>query len=488
MAKRRSRLASALSGLGIGISNASQQYLRQHLQEQTQDRFDARQLAAADRQFVAAVNQGVAKGEIDPVQASSMLAARGITADPSSFETVRPPLRNRLDALLGTDIAEATSPEMVPSTEMITGAGRREGAFLPADLMVSGAAADDPFAGARSELLDYQQQAETKRKALREQPTERLEIVDPATGIPSVQFVSRYGSPVQVGPSATQKGVLGGEEIAANLGVSGPAKAAQAALEAKGTAQATQDVEYSPEGISGAARKAGATAQATQDVALSPEAQEARTREAVDKELRMLTATLPRKIELAREQAKIDIQQAVGKDNAINLNASVRAQESLKPFFQKVTALTDRLNRYESGLFARGAGAVQTAQYYAGGSPDLRELEQVIAQNARQLAIAMGVREANVSEKETAQALAGIGLSAWATREERRNALRNLQDLIDLGPVVAARMGGGEGITARMTTAADLIRQRREVEQAAIKAGAVSYIDPVTGGVIPVIQ
>lgn len=240
MAKRKA-WQRALGGLGEGISNASTLMLRQQLTDQLQDRYDKRQLLAADRLFLSEVNERVAKGEIEPQQASMMLKARGIDVPPTSLEGVRPSLRRRLDPV-GSEIDKATTPEGVLSDLSIASAGKREGGFLGDDFMVPGASIDDPFAGAKPEVLEIRDRAETRRRSLQAKPSERVEVEDPLSGVTSTQFVSPYAGPVTTSGTSKQQGALAGSKESATTDVAGPGRAAQAGREA----QAVLDVENTP--------------------------------------------------------------------------------------------------------------------------------------------------------------------------------------------------------------------------------------------------
>ena len=447
--------------------------LRTLMQDRLQERYDRR--AAENAKAIAAREEEGAKrrsaielmgkaatGEADPDGVSQMLAALGI-ADVDPSQVPQPAPRRRMEKLVGEGIDKATSPEMIDTDEAIAGKARTAGVALPEfayeGMEATSAETPDPYEHVGSLGREFGERAGAKRRSLMAKPTEKVDVLT-ADGSQQTQFVSPYAGTVQSKPSAAQQGVIKGTEKISELETSGDALADQVEREA----------------------------QARQNVELSPEAQNARVREAVNKEIATLKATLPMQLQIATEKAKIELANAVNKENAVNFASGARAAQNLGPFFDRVAELTKSLNTEESGLMARAQGATLTGLSYAGYAPKVQELEQLIAQNSRQLAIAMGVREANVSEKETAQAMKGIGLSQWSTVAERRNALRNLQDLITLSPAIAARVPSNAGIGERVSLAQQFMRQRRSAEQEAIKAGAASYLDPVTGGITAVIQ
>ena len=445
--------------------------LRTLMQDRLQERYDrraaenakeiaARQSEADLMDYIETLNKEVAEGG-DPSSAAQRLSMRaGQRVEPSVFEGARPSPQRRMTKAVGEDIAKASSPEMVPTDEMIAGADQTQGLSIP-DFAVEGMdfSGNDPYRLSSSTARDFGAQAGAKRRALMAKPSKQVTVQNP-DGSEQVDFVSEYEGPVRTKPDAAGQGVIKGTEKVSELGASGDALASQVEKEAK----------------------------ARQKVELSPEAQNARVREAVNKEIATLKATLPIQLDLATRKAAIEVQSAVNKENATNLASGARAAQQLGPFFDRVAELTKSLNTEDSGLMARAQGAVITGKAMAGYAPKVQELEQLIAQNARVLAIAMGVREANVSERETEQALKGIGLSQWSTTTERRNALRNLQDLITLSPAIAARVPSNAGIGERVSLAQQFMRQRRSAEQEAIRAGAASYLDPVTGGITAVIQ
>lgn len=472
MAKRR--LAGAFAGLGQGLTNASDILLRTMMQDRLQERYDrraaenakaiaAREETAANRRAALALMEKTATGDADPEGASEMLSLLlGKPIDAAQVPQQSP--RRRLENTIGKSITDAKTPEDVPTDLDIIGVAKSRGVndMLSPEMLVADATTDHPFAVSPPEVRELGARAGVRRRSL--DVPEIVDYEDPITGAKGKRTVSRrdpaMATGVTLGPTSEQAGALAGQRKSVELETSGDAIAAQV----------------------------GREAQARQNVELSPEAQQARTAEAVNREVATLKATFPIQLKLATEKAALEVQQSVNKENAANVAAGARAAQQLAPFFDRVSELTKALNTEESGLLARAKGAVLTAKSYAGSAPKVQELEQLISQNARQLAVAMGVREANVSERETQQALKGIGLSQWSTATERRNALRNLQDLITLGPAVAARVPSNAGIGERMAVAQELTKYRRTAEQEAIAAGAETYLDPVTGGLTKVIK
>jgi hypothetical protein len=456
MAKRKG-WQRALGGLGIGIANASQYAMQQQNLERQNERILGRQQIMDAQNFIESLTKEVSEG-LPPEQAVARAKLRGINIDPAKLEAVRPTLRKRLGSALDKPIMDATSPESVPTMQDIASIGKAQGAsFLPDEFMVEGAQTDDPLAGAGAapELRDIVARAETKRRSLMDRPTERAEVQDPISGAKSLQFVSPYAGPIQTTPTAAQEGTLAGNKDVAENVVSGPSKVAQAAAEARATGQANQDVQNNPANVSGAAKRAGSIATAESN------------------------ARLPNDIKIAQTRANIELQNATDKASAQNLAESTRAAQQMTAFFNKFKGLSDKINTRE-GIAGRAVGLMRAGQAMIGDDPDVAQMQQLISQNLRPLAILMGVREANVSESETKQALAGIGIKPWSTHTEAVNALRNLQDLIDLAPIVAARANPYAPIGDRISMASDLTQLRRQAEQDAIAGKYESYIDPVT--------
>ena len=467
MARRRRGVGARLmAGLGEGLANLGPMMLRQQQMDRMDERAAKSQQAILDRQQTMAresaareILKEVAEGA-DPQSAVARLSALGINLEPSALEQVRPtPQRRMLPTV--DKINAATDYAGVLPEESVLQAGRKENLFDAqfAGPMLEG---EEGMAGFDPAVRDTVKTAGARRRSFLDAP-EKVTRTNPATGQSEMLTTSLgqlQNEPLAMGPTPEQQGVFKGIEEGATITQVGPQRAAQKGAEAK----------------------------ATLDVEQSPEAQAARTREAVNREVATLKATLPMQLELATKKAAIEVQQAVNKENAANVSASARASGDLSRFFTKVADLTRDLNDQEFGPSARAQGAIATAGSYVGMEPRIQELEQLIAQNARQLAIAMGVREANVSEKETVQALKGIGLSQWSTGTERRNALRNLQDLITISPAIAARSTANASVGERMSLGQNLMRARRAAEQEAIKAGFSVYLDPVTGAPTKVIQ
>lgn len=471
MAKRRA-LARALSGLGEGMANASATYLRHHQQKELQDRYDDRAAEAAKASFARTefsanraaareIQNKVATGELDPQQGAMMISTLiGEDVQPETFEPMRPPLMKRLGKKFDP-MLNASYPEGLPSDDEIINFAKADGGAIPGvmDTPMSG----DPFGNLRSEVRDYAGGVGVRRRALQSRPTERVKKEDPITGEESETMMSPYAMTggVTVSPTAEQKGALAGTERATFLDTAGNAEAAQA----------------------------GNVAGATEDARNTPGRQSARTREAVNREVLIMRQTLPLKLELASKTAAAEIQQAVNKENAVNVAGSIKASGLLMgpQFFDQVVDITRKMNDQE-GLDARIKGIGTTIGYYTGGAPELKELEQLISQNRRLLGQAFGVKEGNPSDKDMENVRNAIGLDQWSTATERINALRNLQDMISIGPTVASRLPPNVPMATRMEMAKTLTKSRHDAEDAAIAAGATEYNDPVTNSRIKVIR
>lgn len=471
MAKRRA-LARALAGLGEGVANASNMYLRHRQQQDLQDRYDTRADAAATASFkrtqftdtqrsVRDVQNKIATGELDPAQGAAMIEGLiGDSVDPSVLEPIRPSLAKRLGKKFDP-LMDSTIPEGLPTDEEIVNFAKADGGAIPGviDTPMSG----DPFGNFKPEVRDFANAVGVRRRALQSRPTERVEEVDPITGTPKLSFRSPYNTttPIETGPSAEQKGALEGAQRATFLDTAGDAEAKQA----------------------------GNVAGATEDARNTPGRQQARTREAVDRDIQIIKGTMPYKLDLASKTAAMEIQQAVNKENETNVAGSIKASGLLMgpQFFDQVVDITRRMND-QDGLDARIQGAGTTIAYYLGGAPELKELEQLISQNRRLLGQAFGVKEGNPSDKDMENVRNAIGLDQWSTATERINALRHLQDMISIGPTVSSRLPANADMATRMEMAKSLTAARRAAEDEAIKAGATEYNDPVTHSRIKVIQ
>lgn len=483
MAKRRA-LSRALAGLGEGIANASTLYQRHRQQADLQDRYDTRAENAATASFartefsanrtaVREIQNKVATGDLDPHQGAVMIAGLlGENVDPAQLAPQLEPMRPSLTKRLGKKfdpMMDATIPEGLPTDEEIAsfagdaaeqGRMPSPGSAFTIETPMSGGA----LAEFKPEVRDFANAVGVRRRALQSRPTERVTKAGRTPDEPaSVEMVSPYDMTggVTVGPSASEKGTLEGSERTAFLNTAGGAEAQQAAN----------------------------VAGATEDARNTPGRQQARTREQVDRDIQIIKGTMPYKLELASKTAAMEIQQAANKENATNVAGSIKASGLLMgpQFFDQVVDITRKMNTQE-GLDARIQGLGTTIAYYTGGAPELKELEQLISQNRRLLGQAFGIKEGNPSDKDMENVRNAIGLDQWSTGTERMNALRHLQDMISIGPMVSSRLPATADMATRMELAKRLTTARREAEDAAIKAGATEYNDPVTNSRIKVIQ
>lgn len=484
--RRRSFGAKFAYGLGQGIQQASDTLMKQALADRQNDRIMERQAASEFNRYLTGLQESVAKGETTPEQAAQSLTLKtGRTIEPGMFRGLQPPLmQRRAMQPIGEQILRADTPAEVPDVNTMFRAASEAGSPNVAGLMDmasrGGIDLESLLAEAPLDVQAATRGATVKRRALTEQPTEIATVTTPqGTFQQPVSKFNMNAPPLQTAPAPFVKGQMAGQEqlgefatVSPELlgsraatqeralleGV-GPARAAQAGAEttARGTAQFGVDRARAGFDVSQAARTAGAQA----------------------------AARLPYEINLATERARIELQAALTKDNEMNVMQSSRVAGQLTPFLQKAAEITDRLNVYE-GTTARVMGGVERGKQMLGMSTDVTALDNLISQYARQWAMAMGVREANVSERETEQALKGIGLSASATRTERNNALNSLTDLATLAPVVAARLGPDATITERMALASKLATERATARDAALQQPqAKGYYDPVTNAVLP---
>lgn len=228
MARRRNRL---LQGLGEGLTNVSNLLLRTHMQDRLQERYDERAAntaaATAERAEQAAIRakalealMAVSKGDSDPAQAASLIAAiTGKELDPSALEGVRPSPRRRMEGALGEKIGSAASPEMVPDDTTIASIATTEGLGLPSfatEGMLPSSGDADPYETAGGIAREFGQRAGARRRALMQKPTETVTGTDDS-GANFTRKMSPYDllNPFRTSPTAQQQGVLAGTEDAA---------------------------------------------------------------------------------------------------------------------------------------------------------------------------------------------------------------------------------------------------------------------------------
>jgi uncharacterized protein YdeI (YjbR/CyaY-like superfamily) len=497
MAERRKvgsqRGRKFVSGVGKGLSDVMSYLLAENSREQQQVRMLNRQSLLSEQntlqQLTAQAQEKVANGEWTPEQAEAMLASRGVTADPGAITSMQPPLaRRKVFSEVGDRIGSATTPETVPMELEIMNAANAAGApNIRGLIQMASAAGMDPAAFMGETPTEVQSMAQTagaKRRALRERPTQFVEQQTPEGG--SVQTpVSLYGGPVSTKLTAADRGRLSGVEKMAEL-VAGPTPEMMGTR--KGLEEAAQLNVAGPSRARQAGAEAQAGAQGRFNVEFSPQAQGARINEAAAVATAQARARMPFEMQAMREKAMIDVRTAVDKTHAEQVASAAKAASDLVPFLEEATKLTEGMNTGE-GVTQRVLGGFRSAMAMGGMDADVTRLDQLIQQNARRWAVAMGVREANVSESETAGALRGIGLRPGATATERQNALNSLWDLATLGPAVAARVSPQAGIQERMDMAKELAAARNAARAQAVKTvGATQFIDPVTNTLMPVIR
>lgn len=274
MAKRRWSTGRRLAyGLGKGLSGALSDISRNRMAERSAERVARRQeegdirtagyaRSAAEQlakqknlDEIADLLPQVSEGKITPDAVWASMQARGMDGMfPSEFgvdyagtgevqqeaganaqatgqalQSLRPPMRRKLESTVGEKIGSATSPEQL----------------LPDDIMGQLLAADDRvvpddsepgmrIGGIRPEAYEYQVRAEDKQRALLQKPTNVVSGVDPVTGQSFTRKVSdeTLGQGVVTSPTPEQagvnKGMTEGTADVTNLGISGDAEAQQA--------------------------------------------------------------------------------------------------------------------------------------------------------------------------------------------------------------------------------------------------------------------
>jgi len=124
---------------------------------------------------------------------------------------------------------------------------------------------------------------------------------------------------------------------------------------------------------------------------------------------------------------------------------------------------------------------------------DLRELDQLLSRMIRPIARASGAKEANISDNDLDRALQVLSLDVMSSAEERVIALRNIRDLIVLGPILMNEFHEDMGFLPRLNrivngSEATRAAERAKIQEAeAIEAmggtieGPLTFFDPATG-------
>lgn len=484
MAKRKrgrgSRIAEAL---GESLTNISSMMQRSMMQDRIDKRQQENNLAILDRQgenattqFLNSLMADLAANKVTPEQVSAAHEMTG-RKTPAAMAQIQPTTRRRLEDTVGKSIMEADAPEEVPGDLDIASMARTLGvgdrfpgldpAFTEGMAPADGALADlDPIA------VDFSQRATARRNALQEKPTNVVDVTN-SDGSTSSRAVSLYdlaNAPIQTGPTSYEKGVNEGIAETAKIYTAGEAIAGQKGAEAAATTTGSETAKMAPglvnARVTEAARTAGARA----------------------------AAELPYQIRLATERATIEARQSANADHIKNASAAAAATAKLQPFVTRFGELIDRINTGE-GMTQAVIGGGRELLSWMNMDAEVSELNQLTKQNLRGIAQAMGVREAQVSDKDQEIVAAGLGITAMTGRQEASNAYRNLIDITTIAPIVAARTSFDTPMEQRMALAKQLMNERRAAENAALtlaqqqrKTGTIYYKDPVTGGVLRLIQ
>lgn len=149
-------------------------------------------------------------------------------------EGVRPPLRRRLEGVVGKRIDDATTPEALEPGGIVGQLRATDGAVgLGDEFLVDPTDPGQQGMALVPEAQEYLRRAQDKAQALRSKPGERLTITNPdgskSVSTPSIADFAR--GPIQIEPTSAQQGALKGEEEKATLNVVGGARAQQAGAE-----------------------------------------------------------------------------------------------------------------------------------------------------------------------------------------------------------------------------------------------------------------
>jgi hypothetical protein len=448
----RRLLAGAIGGFSEGFSDA-------YKRKDVLDRADRQNTAIAERQLLTDIlnrdqelEAKVASGELTPEQASQMAQASRrfskIQYPVPNFASLQPSEEKRAEPVRRR-IEEAASPEMMPPEESVRSDFRTRG-------IEGGEIAPVPGPGAG--LANYNPQIAGALDIRRR----RLEGFDTARK----QKIADVGETAHVSALGTGRGTATAkaEDFENEL-----ARAGRTGIQAQGIQTAGEIERETKIGPIRARNQASATAmseEAKNRVYFSPKWMSARIKEAAEK---------------ANEELRLTGR----KDADKQLRETANAAGAVLPLLKDLADVSAKINTRE-GTSARISGAVRGLRAAGGGDPDIRRFEQIRSQLIRPLAVAMGVREANISNFDQRLVEKGITISKFSTRQERADALNGLRDLVAIAPLVAASpLQDAQG---KADYAAELINARRAAQAAAAKAGATQFIDPATGKVIDVIR
>lgn len=301
MARRRSAWgtgARVAYGLGQGATQLFAQMMRDlsanrsaeraaDLQEARDTRTLARQAQLAEygqqqqtRRNLIAELPKVASGELTPEAFLAMMQTGGVDLLPTEhdkdfvgtgeyerekaaadrqtagmLQSLRPPLRRKLESTLGADIDKAQTIEQVPDLQSIVSKARAvddrasDGGLDPSMLVD----ASDPWQALSTlspDVGEYATRAMDKANAFRNKPGERLTITNPdGTKTVVTPTAAQLEQGITTEPSAQQQGVIAGTKEASELGAVGSARAKQAGLEAAARRKAELAAEMSAMGL-----------------------------------------------------------------------------------------------------------------------------------------------------------------------------------------------------------------------------------------------
>ena len=287
MATRRSKWSTGKRlafGLGQGMSDAFGTIARDRLADRQAERVARRQeegdirtagrmermagqaARVKNQQDIADLLPKIASGEttVDAVMAA--MAARGMdgmfpsefdidyagTGEPQqeavanaqatgqALQSLRPPMRRRLESTVGKSIGEATSPEQLGESDIMRQILAADDRVMPDD--------SEPgmrIGGLAPEAYEYVASAQDKAEALRNKPGERLEILNPDGSKKSIRpTIAQEVEGITTAPDAktagTIKGTTEGTAAVTNLGIAGPAQVRQAGKVAGAEASARE--------------------------------------------------------------------------------------------------------------------------------------------------------------------------------------------------------------------------------------------------------
>lgn len=475
------------AGAGAGLQSVGQSLVRYGLLEQSRQLQDE-QINLRD------LETRVEKGELPPERAEAEASLRKLKVPKGYFHTLQPTMGERLGGVIG-EMTKAPSLEQVPSE-----AALRENTTVQRVRPQMGPAGPTFPSGTGHAPAESSTPGELASTSL--QPTNpALNILqnirrEKIGSFPPVKVEGQMGPTGEKFTSYEPQATMSGRKFTTEL----PSEQ-MGTLEGKKKLSTFQAGEGSPEYV---ARKIGIeneteagtrggkiqTAVSQQAALLPGEVKKAGATAAASESARLNTYFRPEFVKARLNQVSQEaIAQAKATGDAkamVEARDAVNAASTLMPFLQKMTNISAQLNTGE-GIPARVKGMVAKGAAWAGMENLVSQQNSLIAQNIRPLALALGMREANLSAEEQVMAREATFIDPGLTRTERFQKLLDIRDAIIVGPSIRSRLPLDATFEQRWNYALDAARQTRAVEDKAREQGVKRFKDPVTGAILDVV-